>query len=37
VYKPGFWAMPPHPHAIWITGHWRHRHGGYIWIPGYWR
>jgi hypothetical protein len=35
VYRPGYWALPPHPGAIWIAGHWRH-HRGYIWIAGHW-
>jgi hypothetical protein len=32
----GYWALPPHPHAIWIDGHWRERRGGYVWVPGHW-
>ncbi len=36
VHHEGYWAVPAHPGAIWITGHWRHRRGGYVWIPGHW-
>jgi len=37
VYKPGYWILPPRPHARWIRGHWRHYRGGWAWIPGHWR
>jgi hypothetical protein len=36
VYHGGYWVVPPHPGAIWIAGHWRHRRDGYIWISGHW-
>ncbi|HQR08475.1 MAG TPA: YXWGXW repeat-containing protein [Gemmatales bacterium] len=26
----------PHKDAIWIPGHWVHRHENYAWQPGYW-
>jgi hypothetical protein len=37
VEHPGYWAMPPHPGAVWIAGHWANRPRGYVWIPGHWR
>lgn len=37
VYKPGYWVLPPRPHARWIRGHWRHFRGGWAWVPGHWR
>ncbi len=37
VYKPGYWELPPRPHARWVRGHWRHFRGGWAWIPGHWR
>lgn len=37
AYKPGYWVLPPHPHAHWVRGHWRHYRGGWAWIPGHWR
>jgi len=36
-YKPGYWVVPPRPHARWVRGHWRHYRGGWAWIPGHWR
>ena len=31
-------VRPPAPHheAVWIQGHWQHRHGEYVWEPGHW-
>jgi len=26
----------PHNNALWIPGHWVHRHENYAWQPGYW-
>jgi hypothetical protein len=37
TWKGGYWALPPHPHATWVTGHWRHVRRGYVWVPGHWR
>ena len=37
VYKPGYWVVPPHRHARWTPGHWRHFRGGWGWVPGHWR
>jgi hypothetical protein len=37
AYHAGYWAVAPHPGAVWIAGHWRHEwHRGYVWIPGHW-
>jgi hypothetical protein len=37
-YKPGVWALPPHPGAYWVPGHWAkyQYRPGYKWFPGYW-
>lgn len=35
-YHAGYWAVPPHPHAEWTGGHWKHSRRGYIWIAGHW-
>lgn len=37
VRRPGYWALPPRPRAVWVGGHWDRRPGGYIWVGGYWR
>lgn len=37
VWHAGYWAEPPHPHEIWIAGHWRRAYGGWNWVPGHWR
>src|ERR1700761_1485242 len=32
AYHAGYWAVPPHPGAEWIAGHWRHDGPrGYVW------
>ena len=37
VYRPGYWALPPHPHAVWVPGHWKDtRRHGTIWKEGHW-
>jgi hypothetical protein len=37
VWARGHWAPRPHPHAIWVAGHWdRHDHG-YVWVDSHWR
>lgn len=33
----GHWVRPPRPGAVWVSGHWDPRPGGYIWVPGHWR
>jgi hypothetical protein len=37
VWHPGYWARPPRPRAIWITGRWVRERRGYYWVPGHWR
>jgi hypothetical protein len=37
VWVGGRWAPRPHPHAVWVAGHWGHRGGGYVWVGGRWR
>jgi hypothetical protein len=37
VHTGGYWALPPHPGMIWVSGHWAHRREGEYWIPGHWR
>ena len=37
VWVGGNWQPRPHPNAVWVTGHWGRRHGGYVWIEGRWR
>lgn len=26
----------PHPHAMWVQGHYVYHHGRYHWVPGHW-
>jgi len=33
VVKKG---SPPHPHAVWVEGHWHWNGAKYIWKKGYW-
>jgi hypothetical protein len=37
IWVPGRWALPPHPHAHWVAGHWAHSHHGYWWKEGHWK
>ena len=37
VWAPGYWVIPPRPHAVWVSGHWRHHPHGWVWGPGHWR
>jgi hypothetical protein len=37
VWAAGRWAPRPHPHAIWVGGHWGHGGRGYVWVGGHWR
>ncbi len=37
VCEPGYWVIPPRPHAQWVPGYWRHHPGGWSWAPGHWR
>ena len=27
----------PHPHAVWMKGHYAYKSGRYMWVPGHWR
>ncbi len=27
----------PHPHAMWVKGHYAYKAGRYLWVPGHWR
>jgi len=33
----GYWARPPHRHAVWVAPRWEPRSHGYVYIRGYWR
>lgn len=33
----GHWAMPPHPHAYWVTGRVEIAQNRRVWRPGHWR
>ena len=35
-YEGGHWAVPPHPGARWVPGHWAHERRGEFWIRGHW-
>ena len=37
VWVGGEWVRRPHPHAVWMAGHWGWRRHGYVWIEGHWR
>jgi len=37
VWVPGYYVAPPHPHAVWVAGHWAHRGGEYVFVEGHWR
>jgi hypothetical protein len=37
VWHNGYWGRPPHPHAMWMPGHWDRRPRGWRWTPGHWR
>lgn len=37
VWHAGYWAEPPHPREVWVSGHWRRAYGGWNWVPGHWR
>ena len=26
----------PHPHSLWVKGHYAYRSGRYVWVPGHW-
>jgi len=31
-----YYGTAPYPDAVWISGHWVHRHGDWVWVPGHW-
>lgn len=33
----GYWARPPHRHAVWIAPRWESRGHGYVYVRGFWR
>jgi len=37
VWVSGRWAPRPHPHAVWVAGHWNRHDHGYVWVSGHWR
>ena len=37
VWTAGRWQRPPHEHAVWVSHHWVHRHGGWVLVEGHWR
>lgn len=37
AYHRGYWALPPSPGRVWITGHWSHGGRGFFWVPGHWQ
>jgi hypothetical protein len=36
AYHAGYWALPPRPGVIWVSGHWVRRPRGWVWVPGHW-
>jgi hypothetical protein len=37
VWVEGRWALPPHPHAVWVAPRYTRRRGGYLYLHGHWR
>jgi len=37
VFTGGHWAEPPHEHARWQQGRWKHGPRGHQWQQGRWR
>ncbi len=37
VWHGSYWAAPPRPRAVFISGHWRYNRRGSVWVPGHWR
>jgi hypothetical protein len=37
VWERGAWVVRPHPHAVWVGGHWDRRGHDYVWRGGHWR
>lgn len=36
-WRPGYYAVPPRPRAMWVPGYWMRERRGYYWRPGHWR
>ena len=37
VWVPGYWARPPRPHAVWVSGYYYRGSRGGHYVGGYWR
>ena len=37
VWRTGYWAYPPYPHAVWLGGYWGRGPYGWYWRRGHWR
>ena len=37
VWTPGVWVRPPHPHAVWVSPHWKHERRGWYMVSGHWK
>ena len=37
VWRAGYWAYPPYPHAVWVGGYWGRGPHGWHRSPGHWR
>lgn len=37
VWRPGYWARPPHRGMVWVRPNWEHHGHGYRFHRGYWR
>ena len=36
VWVQGYWAIPPHPGAIWLPGFWQNTGRGFVWMNAGW-
>ena len=37
IWVPGHYVVPPRRGAVWVSGHWVQRGGGWVYVEGYWR
>jgi hypothetical protein len=37
VWRAGYWAYPPYPHAVWVPAYWHRGPHGWNCRPGHWR
>jgi outer membrane lipoprotein SlyB len=37
VWIGGHWALPPRPHAVWVSGTWGRGRHGWVHAPGHWK